>query len=313
MADESDTSDPSDEWSRWLLHHRHGGDASWKQRVDTTIAGYADRVIEACQLAPQTPHATLVDIGTGDGVVAFRAIRRVGPGLHAVLTDISGPLLQHAQQRAAEQGLADQCSFLRASAEDLRVIPDASVDAVVARAALAYVADKPAALREFFRVLKPGGRVSVCEPLLQEAALDTIALHKMANERGSIPGHELLPLLHRWKAAQFPDTLEALMADPLSNYSERDLFGFFQASGFVDTHLELHLDARRAEARSWESFLQASPHPWAPPHGTLLRERFSEAEQQLIEGMIRPGVEAGGEGAVERVVFVSATKPLSAR
>ncbi len=309
MTDESDSSDESDEWSRWLLHHRHGGDAVWKQRVDIAIADYADRVIEACHLAPQ---ATLVDIGTGDGVVAFRAIRRVGPGLHAVLTDISGPLLRHARQRAAEQGFGGQCSFLRASAEDLRAIPDASVDAVVARAALAYVADKPAAVREFFRVLKPGGRVSLCEPLLQEAALDTIALHKMANERGAIPGHELLPLLHRWKAAQFPDTLEALMADPLSNYSERDLFAFFQASGFVNTHLELHLDARRAEARTWETFLQASPHPWAPPQGTLLRERFSEAEQQLIEGLIRPGVEAGGEGAVERIIFVNATKPVHA-
>ena len=42
---------------------------------------------------------------------------------------------------------------------------DGSVDVVTTRSVLIYVKDKAAALREFYRVLKPGGRVSLFEPI----------------------------------------------------------------------------------------------------------------------------------------------------
>jgi arsenite methyltransferase len=51
-----------------------------------------------------------------------------------------------------------------------------------------------------------------------------------------------LPLLHRWKAAQYPDNQEAISNSPLVNYSERNLFEFVRLAGFVSVHLELHID-----------------------------------------------------------------------
>ena len=56
-------------------------------------------------------------------------------------------------------------SFVRAAAEDLSPTPDDSVNAVTTRSVLIYVDDKPAAVREFHRVLRSGGRVSIFEPL----------------------------------------------------------------------------------------------------------------------------------------------------
>lgn len=44
-------------------------------------------------------------------------------------------------------------------ADQLAAVADASVDAVTARSVLIYVKDKAQAMREFFRVLRPGGRV----------------------------------------------------------------------------------------------------------------------------------------------------------
>jgi ubiquinone/menaquinone biosynthesis C-methylase UbiE len=52
-----------------------------------------------------------------------------------------------------------------ASADSLADIADASVDVVTTRSVLIYVKDKAAALREFYRVVRPGGRISIHEPI----------------------------------------------------------------------------------------------------------------------------------------------------
>ena len=52
---------------------------------------------------------------------------------------------------------ARRCTFVRAAADSLDGVRDASVDAVTTRSVLIYVKDKAAAFREFYRVLKPGG------------------------------------------------------------------------------------------------------------------------------------------------------------
>jgi len=54
------------------------------------------------------------------------------------------------------------------------MIESDSVDAVTARSVLIYVQDKMQAFREFHRVLKPGGRLSIFEPI---PALHILSLH----------------------------------------------------------------------------------------------------------------------------------------
>jgi hypothetical protein len=76
-----------------------------------------------------------------------------------------------------------------------------------------------------------------------------------------------LPLPHRLKAAQYPDTQEKIANSPIANYSERNLFEFARTAGFTDIHLELHIDLLPSIIRSWDLFLRTSPHPWAPPAG----------------------------------------------
>jgi ubiquinone/menaquinone biosynthesis C-methylase UbiE len=60
----------------------------------------------------------------------------------------------------------DRCEFVRASAEDLSVLEDASVDVVTTRSVLIYVPDKRRTFEGFHRVLKPGGRLSIFEPII---------------------------------------------------------------------------------------------------------------------------------------------------
>jgi ubiquinone/menaquinone biosynthesis C-methylase UbiE len=254
---------------------------------------------------------TLADIGTGEGLIAFRAIDRIGPSLRVVLTDISPPLLSHARALATERGVLHQCSFVECAADKLTGIPNASVDVVTTRAVLAYVANKSAALREFHRILKPGGRVSLAEPIFQDDAFAACALKQMLDSQFRANPDPRYQLLHRWKAAQFPDTPEKLAASPITNFSERTLLELASACGFSPLHLELHIDMLPSKISSWKAFLESSPHPWAPPPSDILAQQFTPQERQTFEDTLRPLVESGAAPTVTRTAYLSAVKPLA--
>jgi len=299
---------PADIWSDWILHHRSGDDPDHDAVVRATMARYADRVLDGATLGP---NMVLADIGAGEGLVAFRAIDRVGSSLQVILTDISPALLAHAEDLANQRGVLDQCRFIACPADDLAPIADASVDAVVTRSVLAYVTDKPAALRAFHRILKPGGRLSLAEPAFQDEAFEVVALRyrlDAAAQAGEKPDR-ILELMHRWKSAHYPDTLAAMANNPITNTTERDLFRMVAAAGFTDTHLELHLDITESRITSWKTFLDIAPHPWAQPLRRLLADRFTAKERTVFEQALRPLVETQRLPATSRMIYVTATKP----
>lgn len=298
----------SDVWSDWLLHLRHADDPEYDRAIRVRLERYADRVLDGARLASGM---TLADIGAGEGLIAFRAIDRIGPSLRVLLTDISVPMLRHVEALAIQHDVRRQCTFHQCSAEDLKDIDAASVDVVTTRAVLAYVADKNAALREFYRVLKPGGRISIAEPILRDEALAVTALKTVIDSRP--PGYQesVMPLLHRWRAAQFPDTIEKISASPIANYCERDLVRFVQASGFAEIHLELHIDVVPFIATSWETFLGSAPHPWAPPLSVILAEQFTSDEREIFEQVVRRTIEAPDAVTIERMAYLTAKKPLA--
>jgi arsenite methyltransferase len=298
----------TDVWSEWLLHRRHADDPSYERVVHGVVERLADRVLDDAKLSPGM---TLADIGAGEGLLAFRAIERVGATLQAVLTDISGPMLRHAETVAVRRGVRKQCTFLECSAEKLNGIADWSVDVVATRAVLAYVADKSAALREFHRVLKPGGRLSIAEPVLQDEAFFARALRKHLDAQAPGARDRFMTLLHRWKAAQFPDTEEQCAKSPIVNYSERDLLNFVRSSGFAEIHLQLHIDVMPSPITSWNVFLGSSPHPWAPPLSIILAEQFTPDDRLFFEQVLRPVVESGKNLTTDRIVYLNATKPAA--
>jgi SAM-dependent methyltransferase len=177
------------------------------------------------------------------------------------------------------------------------------------RAALAYVPNKRKALGEFRRVLRPGGSLSLGEPVLQDEAFFAWALRERI-ETSAVPVVRFFVLLHRWKSAQFPDTAEACAASPITNYSERNLFSYVREAGFIEIHLQLNIDMTPSLIKSWDVFLGTSPHPWAPSLAQVLAERFTTEERDFFEQTMRPTIEAGNQFTISRTVYLQARKPM---
>jgi len=299
----------ADPWPAWLGHDRHAGDPEFAPQLHAAVARYVDRLLDNAELAP---NLTLLDVGSGDGVVAWRALARTGPTLQVIVSEPSEVLLAQARAHAERLGVMQQCRFLQRGAEALGELASASVDVVTTRSVLAYVADKRAALREFHRVLKPGGRIALAEPVFQDEAFEANLLrHRLATQPDAAQDMALR-LLHRWKAAQFPDTLEAIARSPLCCHSERDLLRFALGEGFTDLHLELDIRIAPSAIRSWQVYLDVTPHPWAPSLRTILAERCSDEERALFERLLRPAVEAGTQTSNDRMVYLTARKPALA-
>ena len=302
--DEHDDS-AEDIWSQWLLHGRDAGDAHYAQAMRALVDRYIDRVLQGAALKPGD---TFADIGAGDGSLAFRAIQSAGGALHAWIVDLSAAMLRHARNRAEQLRIENHCTFLHTPAERLERIEDESLDAVTTRSVLAYVPDKTAALREFHRVLRPGGRISLAEPVFQDEAVAAQAMRTVIESNPPEAVSPLLRLMHRWKASQYPDTDEKIRASAIAGYSERDMVRFAQNAGFAEVHLELHIDTFPAIMRSWDVFVSSAPHPLAPPLRTIMAEQFSAEEREFFERSMRPVIEDPRAVSTERMLYLTARK-----
>ncbi len=106
------------------------------------------------------PGRTLLDLAGGTGDITF-GWRAAGGG-PAILSDINAAMLGVGRDRAVARAQIGGVGFVVADAERLP-LPDRSVDVVSIAFGLRNVTDKPAALREARRVLRPGGRFACLE------------------------------------------------------------------------------------------------------------------------------------------------------
>src|SRR3974390_3538997 len=99
----------------------------------------------------------LLDVAGGTGDISFRAADAAGEGFHAVVCDINPDMLAIGRERAAKHSLDRRISFVEGNAEQLQ-FPDRQFDAYTIAFGIRNVPRIEAALKEAFRVLKPGGR-----------------------------------------------------------------------------------------------------------------------------------------------------------
>jgi arsenite methyltransferase len=289
----------TDRWHRWLLDRRFGGDAAFRERELTGfLYPIRDTVLGKAQLRSDD---TLLDVGTGDGLIAFGALERLSPKGRVIFSDISADLLDYCRAAATEEGLAGRCEFILASADALDGIADQSADVVTTRSVLIYVKDKAAAFAEFLRVLRPGGRVSLFEPINilmsgrdpdRFAGYDTRPVHALAAKVVAV-----------YDSYQPPDT------DPMSDFDERDLVRLAEQAGFAEVGLELQVSVKNTKPSvPWERFLAISGNPKIPSMAEALDEALTPAEITEFTAHLRPLVESGTGEERRALAYLTATK-----
>jgi arsenite methyltransferase len=284
-----------DRWAAWLRRRRTGGDDELETRMLDQLAVVRDRVLDNAGIAAGE---ILLDVGCGNGLVAFGALDR-GAG-RVVFADVSEPLLHDCRALAAELGALDRCEFVVATAEALDAVADESVDVATTRSVLIYVADKPAAFAELFRVLRPGGRISLFEPV------NTFGMHERRREFFALDDPDLGPIgakLDAVFAKRQPET------DPMLDFDERDLVALAEAAGFFPVRLDLRLEVEPQEPRSWEGFLHSSGNPKLPTFAEAFAEALSAEERERFVAYLRPRVEQGLGRWRMGSAYLWATKP----
>jgi demethylmenaquinone methyltransferase/2-methoxy-6-polyprenyl-1,4-benzoquinol methylase len=104
----------------------------------------------------------VLDLAGGTGDIAALVSKRVGKKGRIVLSDINEAMLEVGRQRLEDRGISGNISYTLANAEDLP-FADGEFDAVTMAFGLRNVTDKDAALREMYRVLRPGGKALILE------------------------------------------------------------------------------------------------------------------------------------------------------
>lgn len=136
---------PCPSWLGWSLQ---GGLVDWWSATSRTL----DRI-------GLSPGQRVLEVGPGPGRLLIPAAARVRPGGEVVGLDVQSGMIEQLRRRAAKEaslvahlGNAEAMPFARAS-----------FDVVYLAMVLGEIPDRAAALAECFRVLKPGGRLSITE------------------------------------------------------------------------------------------------------------------------------------------------------
>jgi SAM-dependent methyltransferase len=209
------------------------------ERFSTSTVSYPRWVFDGYAFGDE---ADVLEVGCGDGMIWRENLDRIPAGWRLTLTDISSGMVE-----AVRGALGDGADYAVADAMKLPFAA-CSFDGVIANHMLFHVADRPRALAEIARVLRPGGlfcatsiglghlqRLRELVPPREGSAWEKTRERFMVE---TVPD-ELAPFFVDVEVEPYEDSLEVTELEPLLD--------FVRSRGDVEEH-ELEPLCRAAEA-----------------------------------------------------------------
>ncbi|HUE54552.1 MAG TPA: class I SAM-dependent methyltransferase [Candidatus Udaeobacter sp.] len=256
---------------REQLHQEWTGDRTvaawrkWHSQIAAFTRGATDALVEAAHLRPGQ---RVLELACGVGDPALSIAAEIAPSGSVTATDLGPGMMSLAEELARKKGLTN-IEFREANAESLP-FPDASYDRLTCRFGIMFFPDLPRALRECFRVLKPGGRaVFVAWGKKEQPFFTTTA--------GIVLKHVPAP-----PPPPDPDGPSLFM------FGERGrLRRALETAGFSNLHEEYRIIAGRwasTAEKYWEQFTEVAA-PFRPLIDQLPPEKLAQAKTEILTSL----------------------------
>ena len=190
----------------------------------------------------------VLDVACGAGASGIALAKEFGCTVTGV--DLSDDNLARARMLAGQAGVGLRTKFKAMDAEYL-ALEDGAFDAVVSECALCTFPDKPKALSEAFRVLRPGGMLGVTDVVVERELPEQVqgVLFHVACISGALPASGYMEVL---EAAGFTDVSHEDHPDAMRELLERGerlLMGWDLVQKLYGVDLEGWLGMSKEEAK----------------------------------------------------------------
>lgn len=293
---------PIDPWSRWHSI-RDEGCTFDRCTLSARLQEARDAILHAVE---PLDSATLLDVGTGDGLIGLGALDLVGPTGTVIFSDISEALLVRCRESVVSRGAVDRARFVITRAEDLAGLDDSSVDVVTGRAVLVFVSDKAQAFAAMHRVLRPGGRISLRE------VVGRLMFPEPPERFWGFDVSPVLDLCKRVKAA-YTDMEDPDYRRSMSSFDDRDLVDLVHAAGFDRVRVECRTDIAPGAllpSTSLEGLLKSAPTPVSPTIGEAVDYALDGAERIRFLSALEDAIATNSASSRTVVAHVVAHKRL---
>jgi len=212
-------------WTQWLKESRFSA-LSEEQKEQTLrwLESVRETVLSSAEIKPGD---VVIDIGTGTGLLGFRALEVLNNTGEMIFCDKFEDCLVSCKAILDESGVTSGYRMLQSPCEKID-LPDNSVDKALMRSVLVHILDKQTAINEIFRILKPGGRFCAFEPIIS------------SNTRyWELLNPEKIQNFEEFKNAE--NEFMSSQNDPLCNFDENSLAVNFDVAGFGDGKVDLQV------------------------------------------------------------------------
>ena len=151
-------------WTQWLKQNRFAGQTpemieqttKWLEAVRDVVLVYAD-IME---------HETVIDIGCGTGLLAFKALEMQNCKGKVIFSDKFQDCLDDCKAILDKSGITEGYQMLLSPCEHID-LPASTVHKALMRSVLVHIPNKQPAINEIYRILKPGGKFCAFEPIIR--------------------------------------------------------------------------------------------------------------------------------------------------